>query len=30
MKKTRENVEKMKSESLEAVYAHTQVVLVKE
>ena len=30
MKKTRENVEEMKSESLEDVYAHTQVVLVKE
>ena len=29
MKKTKENIEKMKRESLEAVYIHTQVVLVK-
>ena len=29
MKKTKENIEKMKRESLEAVHTHTQVVLVK-
>ena len=29
MKKTKENIEEMKSESLAAVHTHTQVVLVK-
>ena len=29
MRKTKENIEKMKRESLEAVHTHTQIVLVK-